>query len=140
MKEAIDKFVVGSWTISLESGTVSNENGDEICLEPRLAKLFYYLSKNSSEMVSRKQLIDQIWHDTIVNEESLTRAISDLRKVLNKHFDNPPQIETIPTRGYKMILCMPLVKRPIWKMALKYFVLVLLSAVLFALVIRGLNY
>lgn len=139
-EEAVYKSTIGSWSISPESGIVSCGTGDETYLEPRLAKLFYVLSENANIMVPRKQLIDQIWCDTIVNEESLTRAISDLRKTLKKHFDNPPQIQTIPKRGYRMIISMSRIRRSFWMVALEYIVYILVAFILIILIIRGLNY
>ena len=91
-------------------------------------------------MISREQLIDQVWPDTTVNEESLTKAISDLRKLLKAHLENPPQIKTVPKRGYKMIILMPAVKRAVWKDIFKYIIYSLLIFILLILVIRGLNY
>ena len=139
-EEAIDQFTVGQWTISTQSGMLSNGLGEELYLEPRLAQLFYLLSRNSNKLVSRKQLIEQIWRDTIVNEESLTRAISDLRKVLKAHFDNPPRIKTLPKRGYTMIVSAPVVKRMLWKKIVTYIVYGLMALILLILVVRGLNY
>ena len=139
-RETIDKFTNGAWTVLPDSGILSNEKGNEIYLEPRLTRLFYLLCKNSNTMISREQLIDQVWPDTTVNEESLTKAISDLRKLLKAHLENPPQIKTVPKRGYKMIILMPAVKRAVWKDIFKYIIYSLLIFILLILVIRGLNY
>ena len=140
-EKTFDKLVIGLWTILPESGKVSCEKtGDEIHLEPRLARLFSILGENVNNMVPRKQLIDEIWDDTLVNEESLTRAISDLRKMLKKQFVNPPKIETVPKRGYKMTVSMQLAKKPFWKIALKYTAYLLFALIMLILIIRGLNY
>lgn len=136
----IDKFIIGGWTVFPVSGVLANKKGDEIYLEPRLAKLLYLLSKNANQVVRRDQLIDEIWPDTFVNEESLTKAISDLRKLLKSYFDNPPPIKTIPKRGYKLIIAVPKVNRSVWKDVLKYAAYSLLGLILLILVIRGLSY
>ena len=139
-EESIDKVTIGPLTVFPETGLLFNSNGDEIYLEERLVKLLSLLGENLNELVTRKMLIEQIWNDTIVNEESLTKAISDLKKVLKTHFDNPPQIKTIPKRGYKMIISTPVTKRSSWITSLKYVVYSLLVFTLIVLVIRGLNY
>lgn len=139
-RETIDQLKAGAWSISIASGMLSDGNGNSLYLEPRLAKLFCALVANGNQLVSRKQLIAQLWEDTIVNEESLTRAISDLRKVLKTAFDHPPQIQTLPKRGYKMIITMPVSPKAAWKTVLLYIVYGLLGFVLLILIIRGLNY
>jgi DNA-binding winged helix-turn-helix (wHTH) protein len=138
--EAGDTATFGSWTVEAISGVVTDGNGGEVYLEPRLAKLFYQLGKHPNTLVSRELLIDHIWGDTIVNEESLTKAVSDLRKVLKAHFENPLSIQTIPKRGYKMVLTAPVDKGVIWKTILKYIFWVVLGIILMILVIRGINY
>ena len=96
----------GGWKICKEYGVLASPEGKSVVLEPRLSKLLYLLTSNVNEIVSRQYLINNIWAETIVNEESLTRAIADLRKVLLKNFESAPKIETIRKRGYKLALQM----------------------------------
>lgn len=128
------------WSISEDSGIVSGPEDKELYLEPRLAKLFQELRLNANQLVSRKQLIEQIWQDTTVNEESLTRAVSDLRQILAGYFDHPPPIVTVPKRGYKMEISIPSDKKSVWGVVLKGVLYTVLGFILLVLVIRGLNY
>jgi len=139
-ENVVDRLNIGRGTLSPETGVLSNEEGDEIYLEMRLAKLLLLLRQNSDDLVTRGQLIDQIWWDTIVNDESLTKAVSDLRKVLKLHFANPPEIITIPKRGYKMVSSGPVEKMLIWRTGLKYALYGFSAFILLILVIRGLRY
>lgn len=99
-----EEIDVGQWKISAKYGILSSNEGESLVLEPRLSKLNYLLFLNLNSIVSRQYLIDNIWNETIVNEESLTRAIADLRKLISNHFDNSIEIETIRKRGYKLSL------------------------------------
>lgn len=54
-------------------------------------------------VVSRQELFELVWPDTLVVDESLTRAISSLRKVLDDDPKNPRIIETIPKKGYRLV-------------------------------------
>ncbi|MDC8004696.1 winged helix-turn-helix domain-containing protein [Aureisphaera galaxeae] len=98
---------VGKWKISKDYGIVHSAEGKTVILEPRLSKLMYFLCANDSTVVSREYLIENIWKETIVNEESLTRAIADLRKQLSDNFIKAPKIETIRKRGYKITILPP---------------------------------
>jgi len=95
---------VGKWRFSPEYGIIGSPKGKTLLLEPRLSRLIYFLSLNANTHVSRNYLVDHIWIDTIVNEESLTRAVADLRKVLAVHFKDAITIETLRKRGYKLSL------------------------------------
>ncbi len=54
-------------------------------------------------VISRQELFDTVWPDTLVVDESLTRAISSLRKLLKDDPKRPRIIETIPKKGYRIL-------------------------------------
>ena len=75
----------------------------ERTLEPRLMHLLCYLAANEGRVLSRDELIKELWPKVIVNENSLTRAISELRKQLfNSTHPVQSPIETIPKKGYRL--------------------------------------
>jgi len=63
-------------------------------IEPKPMEVLYALASRNGQVVSRQDLIDEVWGVAHGGDESLTRAISLLRKVL------PDHIRTIPKRGY----------------------------------------
>ncbi len=131
---------IGQWSISLESGLLRNGKKESISLEPRLATLCLILLEQVNQVVSREELTVRMWPDTIVNEDSLTRAVSDLRKVLKNNFSKPPKIETHHKRGYKLRISKSDLSPPLWRKALKCAVYFCIGFILLILVIRGLNY
>jgi len=133
------------WTIDTELGTLKDGLGVETRLEPRLSKLMYLLLNNLGKFVSRRELIDEMWPDTVVTEQSLTRAVADLRKFLRSNYLAPPVIETASKQGYRMSYTAPKDASSsarsgiFWKgMRMAAYTFGLL--VLFVLVLRGLNY
>lgn len=70
-------------------------------LEPRLMKLLCLLAADAGRVVERQQLIDALWPRVVVNDNSLNRAVSDLRKALQTS-DGHIWIQTIPKRGYRL--------------------------------------
>ncbi|MCB1052736.1 MAG: PD40 domain-containing protein [Acidobacteria bacterium] len=75
----------------------------ETILEPRVARTLAALCAEWPQTVSRQALLDLVWGETAVTEDSLTRAVSDLRKIL---VDGPdqPKIETVRKVGYRLLL------------------------------------
>jgi DNA-binding winged helix-turn-helix (wHTH) protein len=74
------------------------EQGKEFRLEPRLMKLLCLLTQNKDELVARETIIKEIWDNYGNPDESLTQAISYLRKVLSDQ--QKKLIETVPKKGY----------------------------------------
>ena len=95
---------IGNWGFSAEYGITDSPDGNNLILEPRLSRLLYVLSLSANEIASRKELIENVWTDAVVNDESLTRAVADLRKILSSNYGKAIEIETIPRRGYRLVL------------------------------------
>jgi DNA-binding winged helix-turn-helix (wHTH) protein len=74
------------------------EQEREFRMEPRLMKLLCLLAQNKEELVSRETIAKEIWDNYGNSDESLTQAISYLRKVLSD--TQKKLIETVPKKGY----------------------------------------
>ena len=84
-------------------------------VEPKPMEVLYALASRNGEVVSRQDLIDEVWGVAFGGDESLTRAISLLRKVL------PDHIRTIPKRGYVFTAepeaaAAPIPPKPRWRL------------------------
>jgi DNA-binding winged helix-turn-helix (wHTH) protein len=99
------EFTVGEWRVLPQLNRIRrNSTGEERQLEPRLVKLLCYLAANEERVLCREELVKELWPRVLVNENSLTRAISELRKQLQSQNSMVPNyIETIPKRGYRLL-------------------------------------
>lgn len=70
----------------------------KIRIEPRIMQVLTILAANSGKIVTREELIKEIWNDYGGADEGLTQAISFLRKVVDDH--SREIIRTIPKKGY----------------------------------------
>jgi len=96
-------FYIGSkWLIQPSLDRISDPVQD-IQIPPKYMHVLVYLAEHAGRLVRREDLLDTIWKNTIVVEESLTRAISELRKLLGDDPKKPEIIETIPKKGYRLI-------------------------------------
>jgi DNA-binding winged helix-turn-helix (wHTH) protein len=71
---------------------------------PYRAKVFDTLVElvtRAGSLVTREELIEAVWPDTVVEESNLSHNISALRKAL-EHAESPA-IETVPKRGYRFV-------------------------------------
>jgi len=77
--------------------------GDPIHLPPKVFETLIVLVENPGKLVAKDEFITRIWPDTFVEESTLARNISDLRKALGHAPDSPKFIETVPKHGYRFV-------------------------------------
>ena len=99
------EFSLGEWRVLPQLNRIRYScTNEERQLEPRLIKLLCFLGANEERVLSREELVQELWPRVVVNENSLTRAISELRKQLHSQDSRTPNyIETIPKRGYRLL-------------------------------------
>ena len=98
-----DDFTLNNrWQVQPGLDRISDDKG-EVQIPPKYMEVLYNLALHAGSLVSRQELLQEIWKDTVVVEESLTRAVSELRKLLGDDPRKPAIIETIPKKGYRLI-------------------------------------
>ncbi len=78
-------------------------DGQETLIDNRLSNLLAFLCRHPKTILSRDELIDQVWKGSILTDQVITQAIFELRKILktnNLHLQG--YIITVPKRGYKL--------------------------------------
>lgn len=76
-------------------------DGEVVALPPKILSTLLVLVEHSGHILGKDDLIKILWPDTFVEDGSLTRNISYLRKALGEA--EQQYIETIPKRGYRFI-------------------------------------
>ena len=72
-------------------------------LEPKVFDTLVLLVRNSGHLLAKDELMNQVWPDAVVEEGSLTRNISTLRRALGDGENGLRYIETVPRRGYRFV-------------------------------------
>jgi len=73
-------------------------DGVVLPLRPKSFDVLVYLVQNPGRLVPKGELIDNVWQDVMVTDNSLVQCIKDIRQALN---DNAhAEIETVAKRGY----------------------------------------
>jgi len=73
-------------------------DADELRLRPKSFDVLKYLTENQGRLVSKDELIDAVWSETAVTDDSLVQCLKDIRRALGD--DAQQIIKTIPRRGY----------------------------------------
>jgi DNA-binding winged helix-turn-helix (wHTH) protein/TolB-like protein len=79
------------------------KGGESKKITPRAFEVLNYLIEHRERVVEKQELFEQIWRESVVSDNSLTRAIKEIRQVIGDNADAPRYIETVPKRGYRFI-------------------------------------
>ena len=101
-----DDFVVDPETWRLSRG------GQEIHLKPGVLELLIYLIANRGRLVTRQELMDTVWGDTVISESALTQAVARLRKALGEDATTHRYLETVRSRGYRFVATVEEIETP----------------------------
>lgn len=98
-----DAFYVADWLVEPSLNRISRP-GEQVTLEPRLMRMLVHLAAQRGDVVSRDALMDAVWGPTtVISTGTLTGSVSELRKALQDPPQQPRIVETIRSRGYRLI-------------------------------------
>ncbi len=94
---------LGPWRVVPARNRLQHDDGMETVLEPKVMRVLTALLAQPGEVVSREELLQAVWPNEYVTEHVLSRSISELRKALGDDHREPRFIETIRTRGFRIV-------------------------------------
>ena len=95
--------VAGVDIYPMENNVCVGNSPRRLSSKPMAVLLF--LATNINQVVSREQIIVAVWKHQFIADITLTRAISDLRKIFALG-SSQETIETIPKKGYRLKGCL----------------------------------
>lgn len=93
----IRAYSFGCYSLDLDQAALLRD-GIQVPLRPKSFDVLLLLVRNPRRLLSRKELIDAVWPDIVVTDDSLTQCLIEIRKALGE--DNRGKIKTVPRRGY----------------------------------------
>lgn len=96
------KYQFGPFELDITE-LVLRRNGEIVPLTPKALQALILLVQNVGRVVSRKEMIEELWRDAFVEESNLTVAISMARKALGENENGNQFIETVAKRGYRFV-------------------------------------
>lgn len=80
-----------------------SRQGEPVSLAPKAFELLIVLIESAGRLLTKDDLMKQLWPNSFVEEANLTVNISALRKALGDTLDGQEFIETVPKHGYRFI-------------------------------------
>jgi len=78
-------------------------DGVPVALSSRAFDILQLLVEMRDRVVTKDEILEHVWHGTIVEENNLSVQISGLRRALGEKAEGQPFIVTIPGRGYRFV-------------------------------------
>lgn len=77
--------------------------GEVVAVEPKAFRVLLFLLRNPGRLLSKDEIVSAVWNDCSVSDNSLTRSITTLRRLLGDDTREPRYIETVATIGYRFV-------------------------------------
>ncbi len=87
-------------------------NESPVTLHRRAFDVLLYLVQNPGRVVTKDELLKNVWPDAFVDENNLTQSISVLRKALDQRPGENSYITTLPGRGYQFVVPVQVLGQP----------------------------
>lgn len=98
---------VGEFLVSRSTNIIQREGSQPRKLPPRLINALLYFASHRGEVITRQELVDNLWDRSVVTDQTVTQTIFELRKYLRDgrgHHEAVEYIRTIPKRGYQCLV------------------------------------
>ena len=98
--------LLGEWIIDPATRRISR--GSEVArLSPKAMAVLTALRDARGRVLSRAELLDEVWPGVTVGEEVLTHAIAEIRKAFGDSARCPRYVETVHKSGYRLLVDRP---------------------------------
>ncbi len=96
------RYIFKNFTLDLEKRVLLRD-GDPVPLTPKAFDTLALLVRRGGRVVSKDELLEEIWADAFVEESTIAQNVFTLRKALGQNHTENQFIETVPKHGYRFI-------------------------------------
>ncbi|WP_157726640.1 winged helix-turn-helix domain-containing protein [Thalassotalea crassostreae] len=96
-------FCLGQTIVEPNLGVVIRDS-ERYHLPPKAMEILVLLASKDCNVVSRDEILEFGWGDANASGSNVTHIISEIRHALDDHIECPIYIQTIPRKGYRMML------------------------------------
>ena len=96
------RYEFAAFILDVNEGQL-RRGGERIPLRPKCFDLLVYLLRSRGKLLTKNDLLDNVWPDAVVSEATLSRTVATLRAALDDSPQKPALIETASRRGYRFI-------------------------------------
>src|SRR5262245_30789610 len=94
-------YTFGGFRLDALEHLLYKQDGEVVPLKPKVIETLELLVRERGRLITKDELMERLWPDTVVEESNLSQNIYLLRKVLDADGGGASYIETVPKRGYR---------------------------------------
>ena len=72
-------------------------------VEPQVLEVLAYLIRHRDRLVTKQELMDQVWHDRFISDSAITSRIKAARRATGDDGERQNVIRTVHGRGYRFV-------------------------------------
>jgi DNA-binding winged helix-turn-helix (wHTH) protein len=93
-----DVIYFGEFTLDLKRHGLF-VGADRVHLTSKPVETLIYLVENRGRVVEKRELMDTVWKDVFVTEDTLVHAIREIRRALSDDREDPRYVQTVPRKA-----------------------------------------
>lgn len=97
-------YQLGDWSFEPNLKQLTHQDGTVQHLEDKISSLLSLLCERRGELVSREEILENVWEGKNLSEQTVPVAISKIRKALGEAGTDSKILHTVPKRGYRLSL------------------------------------
>lgn len=101
--QSVRGYRFAKYSLDLARRRLVGPDAQPLHLSGRAFEVLGYLIAHRDRVVAKHELLDAVWPDADVEENSLTQAVSTLRRALGDSRGSPRFIMTFAGRGYQFV-------------------------------------
>ena len=96
-------YAFAGYRLDLQTRVLLGPDGAPVVLTPKALDVLGHLLEHRDRVVDKGELLETVWRGRVVEENSLTQAVSMLRRALGAEAGDHRYILTVPGRGYRFV-------------------------------------
>lgn len=99
------QFLLKHWSVSEHDNVITDTvDNKQHKIEPKTMAVLMLLIRHYDAVVPRDEFCNEVWNGRVTVDESLTRCISELRRIFNDSPKSAQVIKTVHKKGYKLLV------------------------------------
>jgi DNA-binding winged helix-turn-helix (wHTH) protein/Tfp pilus assembly protein PilF len=98
----VPQYSFGEFVVDADARRATRA-GEVLSIPDRYLGVLLQLVTRHGSILTKDALIEAVWQDVAVTDNSLEQAVSALRRLLGAAADGRPYIETVPRQGYRFV-------------------------------------
>jgi DNA-binding winged helix-turn-helix (wHTH) protein/Flp pilus assembly protein TadD len=102
LTNTITRYIIDDLILDIERGELFRQN-KAIALPKLSYDLLLALADSAPALLSQAQIMQKVWPDRVIGDETIKQRVKLLRKALNDDASAPSYIEAVRGRGYRLL-------------------------------------